>query len=220
MSLSAACGLVRERLWQPEDLTSVCSVARANTEIRPVFGLARPFHPLYVGYSPWGGIGSKRLGLMATLEIAKALDATVLADPAGLHSFDRLHLVDSLGSSSAVCADYEAIGMQHGCTVLAYSTEDANLLYIEASRLMTYTVCPPTGVESQDDCLPLHEVFGDSWHLVAASANAVTEACMQTRTHARTWPNMHAGMSARSHVHSLADWQADGDGQATNGLAD
>ena len=134
---------------------------------------------------------------------AKALDATVLAEPTSLRSFDRLHLaasLNSIGGPNAVCADYEAIGLHHGCSVLAYSSEDARMLFMEASRLMLHTICPPSRPDmgEHDDCLPLHEVYHTKPMAVVRAANAVTEVHTRARTHTHARTRTHAHTHARN----------------------
>ena len=49
-------------------------------------GTPVPFRPLFISCAPWGGMGGRRLGLAASVEIAGALGATVLVDPVGFRS--------------------------------------------------------------------------------------------------------------------------------------
>ena len=78
-----------------------------------------PFHPLYVSYAPWGGIGSQRSGLIATLELAERLGAKMIAEPTAMTIFDRAHFIqvgnDVMSSpDSVICADRES------CAVVSY----------------------------------------------------------------------------------------------------
>ena len=88
-----------------------------HAEARQVLGSVPsvPFHQLFIGIRPWGGLGSRRLGLITASEIARALSAPVLADNVALRSFDRHHFVAG-SPNAAVCADFEAVVFQHGCT--------------------------------------------------------------------------------------------------------
>ena len=84
-----------------------------------------PFHPLYVSYAPWGGIGSQRSGLIATLELAERLDAKMIAEPTAMAVFDRAHFIqvgNDLMSTpdSVICADRESVVYHHGCAVVGY----------------------------------------------------------------------------------------------------
>jgi hypothetical protein len=93
-----------------------------------------PFYGLYVSYLPWGGVGSQRMGLIATCELAERLGAKMIADPSSFSVFDRAHFIQAgntvMDPDSVVCADVESVVYHHGCAIVGYAGERGVISFV------------------------------------------------------------------------------------------
>ena len=93
-----------------------------------------PFSGLYVSYSPWGGVGSQRGGLIATCELVERLGAKMIADPTSFTVFDRAHFIQAgntaMDPDSVVCADEESVVYHHGCAIVRYSGDGRAITFV------------------------------------------------------------------------------------------
>jgi hypothetical protein len=122
-----------------------------------------PFYGLYVSYSHWGGVGSQRMGLIATCELAERLGAKVIADPSSFSVFDRAHFIQAgntaMDPDSVVCADMESVVYHHGCAIIGYAGEGGRIDFVVGGETFALEYDPA------EETFFLEEPSGFGWRV-------------------------------------------------------